>query len=148
MGDEGTGTYKVTEDYLRSFASTQLQQFIEEYQGNHAVQTLRGYAGETAYSEPGRDRIYAGSAGGVHSAYVLSDKFAQFSASLAQQLGRFKDGFVTFQRGLNDVDLTLKDGEDSAADISKGSFDAATAQALGQFGGTAPGGGSGSSKTA
>ncbi|MEV3858668.1 hypothetical protein AB0J38_30680 [Streptomyces sp. NPDC050095] len=140
MVDDGTGTYKVTENYLKTFASTNLQQFIDDYENNHAVRMLRGYAGEASYSEPGRDRIYAGSPNGVKSADQLSSRFAQFSETLRQQLVKFSDGFVTLQRGLNNVDLTLKDGEDSASDISKGSFDAATAPALGRLGGTAPGG--------
>ncbi|MES9508830.1 hypothetical protein ABWJ92_20815 [Streptomyces sp. NPDC000609] len=136
----GTGTYKVTEGYLQGLADQHINAFLEDLKTNHAVQMLRGFAGDTTAGGATFDRIYAGSGKGVTSAALLQDRFAQFSSQLKTQLDNFNVGMTKLYFDLGKVDLALKGGEDSASDISKTAFDTVTKDALSQFGGSAPGG--------
>ncbi|WP_405913275.1 hypothetical protein OG760_23705 [Streptomyces sp. NBC_00963] len=134
-GDDGdTGTFKVTEGWLKGEARTRVLGLQGWLQSGPDYATLGEYATESGVHKG----LLAGS-GTLGADATLHKVFTQLCSSLKTQLDVIGDGFTTLSIDMATVDTILQNSEDAAA-LTAAEMDMELANALKEFGGapTAP----------
>jgi len=114
---QGAGNFKVTDTYLKDFASHQIQNFLDDAAHNPAMTTLLEFAsGVGGGQTPGNyDKILDGNGNALPSAGQLQSAFKTLAGSLRTQVQGLTDTMSKTQRDLVMVDYYLKNGEDKAS---------------------------------
>ncbi|MCX4788329.1 MULTISPECIES: hypothetical protein [unclassified Streptomyces] len=132
--DGGTGTFKVTEGWLKGEARNKVLGLQGWLQSGPDYATLGEYATESGVHKG----LLAGS-GTLGADATLHKVFTQLCSSLKTQLDILGDGFTTLSIDMATVDTILQNSEDDAA-LTAEQMNMELANALKEFGGapTAP----------
>ncbi|NDZ80693.1 hypothetical protein G3I19_19595 [Streptomyces sp. SID10853] len=128
--DEGTGTFKVTEGWLKGEARTKVLGLRDLLQTGPDYATLGEYATESGVHKG----LLAGS-GTLGADATLHKMFTQLCSSFKTQLDALGNGFNTLSIDMATVDTILQNSEDEAA-LTAAQMNMELASALKAFGGT------------
>lgn len=112
----GTGTYKITDTYLKDFANQKIQAFLDEATKNPALLSLIEFGnGSGGNPSAGNyDKILDGNGNALPSGATLQNAFKAFAASLEKQIQGLTDTMGKTQRDLLLVDYVLGNGDHNA----------------------------------
>jgi hypothetical protein len=117
------GNYVVNESYLTDFANQKLQKFITDSASSEPINALNEFAtGAGGGTFAGNySRVAAGNGGKFAEAQNVQDHFRSYAAAVMATI-RGGGGMVTemtkIQADLRAVKAVLKEGEDSATELS------------------------------
>ncbi len=118
MSDHHKGTLKITDTYLKDFATQKLQPFIDDLRTDPHRVELDGYAGTSTLGNDANwnyTQLLPGNAkGNLQSIGQLQASFKTFAAALSQKFGDISTAARTLQYDLKAVDLVITKDADKA----------------------------------
>jgi hypothetical protein len=112
-----SGTYKVTDTYLKDFATHEIQNFLDDAAKNPAMTALFEFANSVGGgAAPGNyDKILAGNGASFPPSQQLQTAFKTLVTQLRTQIQGLQDTMTKTQVDLQQVDYVLQNAEDSAS---------------------------------
>ncbi|MER6104895.1 hypothetical protein ABT115_21860 [Streptomyces sp. NPDC001832] len=118
MAEDG-GTYKISSEFLESFARDRINgQFVEEFRNDEHLLKLYGYGGMKGAGT--YDTLRAGNPDvkEIGAAKALEDRFTKFATDMVGILDGLKEGMLVLSDKVLNVNHITQQGEQDAKDIA------------------------------
>ncbi|MFE7465398.1 hypothetical protein ACFU6R_15040 [Streptomyces sp. NPDC057499] len=116
---EDGGTYKISSEFLESFARDRINgQFVEEFKNDEFLRKLYGYGGLKGAGT--YDTLLAGNPDvkEIGAAKSLEDRFTKFATDMVGILDGLKEGMLVLSDKVLNVNQITQQGEQDAKDIA------------------------------